>query len=89
MTEEQAKEYITKEYTCCCIYGDSPTNCSDEKCEFGQAIRALIEERPQGEWIDYSNEGYVECPFCHHSFTYWGNFCGNCGADVRGGKNEQ
>lgn len=22
--------------------------------------------RPQGEWIDHSEEGYVECPFCEH-----------------------
>jgi len=35
--------------------------------------------RPQGEWILNKDEN-PECPFCHHSFTYWGNFCGNCGA---------
>lgn len=39
-------------------------------------------ERPQGEWILNKDEN-PECPFCHHSFTYWGNFCGNCGADMR------
>lgn len=43
-----------------------------------------IEEpkRPKGEWILNKDEN-PECPFCHHSFTYWGNFCGNCGADMR------
>jgi len=43
MTEEQAKEYL-KNYICCCPYGTSPTKCGDEKCEFGQAIRALLKE---------------------------------------------
>ena len=38
-------------------------------------------ERPQGEWLLNEDEN-PECPFCHHSFTYFGNFCGNCGADL-------
>lgn len=41
MTQEQAKEYLNN-YICCCPYGTSPTKCGDEKCEFGQAIRALL-----------------------------------------------
>lgn len=41
------------------------------------------DKRPKGEWILNKDEN-PECPFCHHSFTYWGNFCGNCGADMRG-----
>lgn len=44
MTEEQAKGYLTKDYICCCPYGTSPTKCNDEKCEYGQAIRALVNE---------------------------------------------
>lgn len=47
------------------------------------AIKALKNERPQGKWILNQDEN-PECPFCHHSFKYWGNFCGNCGADMRG-----
>ena len=45
MTKEQAKEYLTKDYLCCCPYGKSPANCGDENCEFGQAIRALMSEQ--------------------------------------------
>ena len=42
-----------------------------------------------GEWIDYSDEGYVECSFCHSATTCDGNkdelhFCFSCGADMRG-----
>lgn len=51
------------------------------------------EERPQGEWEDHSDEGYVECPFCHEATNCDDNkkelhFCWNCGADMRGYKNE-
>ena len=41
-----------------------------------------FEERQRGEWILNKDEN-PECPFCHHSFTCWGNFCGNCGAEMR------
>ncbi len=42
-----------------------------------------------GKWIDYSDEGYVECPFCHSATNCDGNkdelhFCFSCGADLRG-----
>jgi hypothetical protein len=53
--------------------------------ERGTLRRAiLLPERPQGEWILNKDEN-PECPFCHHSFTYWGNFCGNCGAKMKDG----
>lgn len=39
-------------------------------------------ERLKGEWILNKDEN-PECPYCHHSFTYFGNFCSNCGADLR------
>lgn len=48
-------------------------------------------ERPKGEWVDYTEYGYVECPFCHSATTCDGNkdelhFCFSCGADMRGDK---
>lgn len=73
MTKEQAKEIIW--------------NRCQHTPETAEAIRVLSEERPQGEWILNTDEN-PECPFCHHSFTYWGNFCGNCGADLGVKKNE-
>ena len=44
--------------------------------------------RPHGEWRDYSNEGYVECPFCGSATNCEDNkdelhYCWNCGADMR------
>jgi hypothetical protein len=41
-------------------------------------------EPKQGEWV-LNKDKNPECPFCHHSFTYWGNFCGNCGAKMQKG----
>jgi ribosomal protein S27E len=44
------------------------------------------EERPQGKWIDHSDDyGYVECPVCHELTTCSDNadelhYCWSCGA---------
>ena len=50
-------------------------------------------ERPQGEWVDYSEEGFIECPFCHKATTCEDNidelhYCWNCGAELRKGGTE-
>ena len=46
------------------------------------------EERPQGEWIDRSEEGYVECPICGCLTNCEDNidelnYCWNCGAKMQ------
>ena len=49
------------------------------------------EKRPQGEWIDHSDDyGYAECPFCEHLTTCGDNidelhYCWNCGAELKKG----
>lgn len=52
------------------------------------AIEALKEERPHGEWRDFSDEGFVECPFCEHATNCDDNieelhYCFFCGAELR------
>lgn len=55
-------------------------------------IREMLEsepERKKGEWIDCTEDGYVECPFCHSATNCDGNkhelhFCFSCGAEMRG-----
>jgi ribosomal protein S27E len=48
--------------------------------------------RPQGEWIDHSEDyGYVECPKCEHLTNCEGNvdelhYCWHCGAKLVKGK---
>lgn len=57
-------------------------NASKEEIEdFKQELENVL-ERPHGEWILNEDEN-PECPFCHHSYTWFGNFCSNCGADMR------
>lgn len=51
-------------------------------------------KRPQGEWIDYSEDGYVECPICKHLTTCEDNidelhYCWNCGAKMQKGGAEE
>ena len=60
--------------------------------EAAREILELLEEKPErktGKWIDYTEDGYVECPFCHSATNCDGNkeelhFCFSCGADMRG-----
>ena len=67
----------------------------DTSYEWAETIRMAIEElqdRSQGEWIDYTDDGYVECPFCHNATNCDDNkeelhFCFSCGADMRGKNN--
>lgn len=54
----------------------------------------VLEERPQGEWIDYSDEGYVECPLCQSATTCEDNidelhYCWNCGAHLQKGSEKE
>ena len=57
-------------------------------------LRELPSSQPrEGEWIDYSDEGYVECPFCHSATNCDGNkdelhYCFSCGAELRGEQND-
>ena len=47
------------------------------------AIKAL-EERKHGEWILTAGKSF-ECPFCHKLFYFSDNYCGYCGAKMKGG----
>lgn len=57
------------------------------------AIQGMPSVQPsrKGHWIDYSDEGYVECPFCEHATNCEGNiaelhYCFWCGASMEGSK---
>lgn len=61
--------------------------------ECGTLRRAiLLPERRQGKWVDtgdmqeYWAEEY-QCSICGAK-DHWHNYCPNCGADMRGGKEE-
>ena len=51
----------------------------------------VVEERNKGEWIvnDKPDEfADFICPFCNRGWHWETNFCPDCGADLRGDKNE-
>lgn len=55
-------------------------------------IKAETIEPNHGEWIDFSDDGYVECPFCGSATNceYGGkedlHYCFSCGARMKGGE---
>lgn len=85
MTSEEAKDFLTH-YICCCPYGTSPTNCGDDKCEFGMAIKTLCDnnERPKGKKDIRKPYGWQFCSECGKVLEPQDNFCWFCGADLRG-----
>lgn len=49
---------------------------------------ADVVERKTGKWINYLEDGFVECPFCHCATNCDGeiselHYCFNCGADMK------
>ena len=48
---------------------------------------ANVVERKTGKWIDYTEDGFVECPFCQSATNCDGeiselHYCFNCGAEL-------
>jgi hypothetical protein len=77
---------------------DAPTaetfTLEDMQNNFDAGVDSIIGkyDKVRGEWIDrMADKGYVECPFCHKQITGGDlNFCVKCGADMRGGaENEE
>lgn len=56
------------------------------------AIKALLVERPKGEWQKVNEQPYfrkhfdnVCCSVCHYKGMRKYNYCPNCGARMKGG----
>ena len=48
-------------------------------------VKAQYEARPKGEWIDVNGNGSLwRCDQCKDTACCKGNYCPNCGADMRG-----
>lgn len=84
MKLEEAKDFLNH-YICCCPYETSPTNCGDDKCVFGMAIRILCDNaRPQGEWIPVNErlpeeEDYRPCYGFEDGCVMWQTDNGDIG----------
>ena len=67
---------------------DAPQDEQIIICPEHYVLTQLPSAQKTGEWIDYSDEGYVECPFCHSATNCDGNkdelhYCFSCGAELR------
>lgn len=63
-----------------------------EPTQFLEVLPPVSPARPTGKWIDHSDEGYIECPFCHSATNCEDNieelhYCFSCGAS-NGGEQE-
>ena len=56
---------------------------------YADMLEKLPSAQPENvEWIDYSDDGYLECPFCHSATNCDGDkdelhYCFSCGAELR------
>ena len=71
-----------------CYIDNTPTiavNCKNcDGYEAGYSAGLKDAERPQGEWKLHGMIYY--CSECGHDYEQGGNnFCGNCGAEMKGG----
>ena len=70
-----------------------------ETCQAYATNRAIVKladeyTRPHGEWqepFESNGKTYHKCTHCHISseLILFGNFCPNCGADMRGGEDNR
>ena len=81
--EQQAKSYSTLMlYEIADIVEDVCDNAPTvEERSYAMGYQDGLEGiRPQGEWL--VKDGLAECNKCHHLFSFFGNFCSNCGAEM-------
>lgn len=87
ISREEAIRWVKAE---CNPYGKPTLEFESGKkvIEHLKQMPSALPERKSGEWIDYAEYGYVECPFCHSATNCDGNkdeihFCFSCGAYMR------
>jgi hypothetical protein len=68
------------------IIDNAPTVMKDYDTGYQDGLEdGLNDIRPQGKWILTYNKSF-ECPFCHKLFYFSDNYCGYCGARMKGGE---
>lgn len=72
-----------------CEEYDSETKSCPKYCDVIRQTLAEAQPECTGRWIEYVEDGYVECPFCHSATNCDGNiselhFCFSCGARLEG-----
>lgn len=80
---DRVYSYIQEEWADISPEFDSPINHVMQGIKNGTPYK----ERRKGKWIDYQDEGFVECPFCESTTTCEDNkdelhYCFSCGAEL-------
>ena len=68
-------------------HGQMPNCINHQIWEEIKQLPPVTPSRRKGHWIDYSDEGYVECPYCEHATNCEDNidelhYCFWCGAEM-------
>lgn len=89
------KEYIEREALCYQLEKQATIDGQPRAIKRATKIvanfpAADVVERKTGKWIDYTEDSFVECPFCHSATNCDGeiselHYCFNCGAQMIGG----
>lgn len=87
-TIEVSEDCISREYLLSKVYDMDNDNLVVDLKDIEDAP-SVVPSRAEGEWISKHN-GYWTCSECGLSFLFYakGNYCPNCGADMRGGKDD-
>ena len=61
-------------------------NAYSEAVDMVRELPSAQPERKKGRWL-VDEDGNMECPFCGNTCGF-GNYCNECGADMRGEQDE-
>ena len=72
----------------CKLISDTP-EVEPAKWQYEFFIKLFDKARPKGEWVDINGDGSLwKCTNCNEKSCCKGKFCPDCGADMRGDKND-
>ena len=88
----QAVQNLTAKLLSEYLHNEDRKKIENMDAEIGE-LPPVSPEIPKGKWIDHSDEGYIECPFCHSATNCDGNieelhYCFSCGANMKSEDNE-
>ena len=87
-------EYIDRENYCDSVCKCDKEYCDKTRCNIWRAPTADVAEVRHGQWLPTKDKNKKRCSRCDviHLIAQYpngeANYCPNCGAKMRGGKNE-
>ena len=84
ISRQQAIDALCNDY--CSGHQDCKYYPNCENLKSIEQLPSAKPERKKGKWL-VDEDGNIECPFCGNTCGF-GNYCNECGADLRGEKKE-